>query len=149
MSNLSYLFVLLNKTPEIPQYDSSNLDYYAHLDLNPHQESPQNLTQNAPKVELGLEFENDDASWIMASSFMIFTMQTGFGLMESGMCHMKNEVNILMTNVIDVGLGGYVFWAFGYGLAFGDNENFTTPYYSVGKFFYSPNVNEYHTGKIV
>jgi ammonia channel protein AmtB len=34
---------------------------------------------------------------------------------------MKNEVNILMTNVIDVGLGGFTFWCLGYGLAFGDN----------------------------
>ncbi len=47
--------------------------------------------------ELGEEFENDDASWIMACTFMIFTMQTGIGLVESGMCSMKNEVTIKIT----------------------------------------------------
>ena len=73
------------------------------------------------KVELGYEFENDDAAWVMACVFMIFTMQTGFGLVESGMCHMKNEVNILITNALDVGLGGLTFWCVGYGLAFGDH----------------------------
>ena len=39
--------------------------------------------------------------------------------MESGMCSMKNEVNILCKNVVDVVLGGMSFWAFGYGLVMG------------------------------
>lgn len=30
-----------------------------------------------PTVELGLEFENDDAAWVMACTFIIFSMQTG------------------------------------------------------------------------
>ena len=34
-------------------------------------------TENYDKP-IGLEYENDDASWIMSSTFMIFTMQTGF-----------------------------------------------------------------------
>ena len=50
-----------------------------------------NVSQNSIEVELGYEFENDDAAWVMACVFMIFTMQTGFGLVESGMCHQKNE----------------------------------------------------------
>ena len=28
-------------------------------------------------IPLGLEFENDDAAWVMACTFIIFTMQTG------------------------------------------------------------------------
>ena len=28
----------------------------------------------------------------------------------------KNEVNIMMKNVVDVVLGGVTYWAFGYGL---------------------------------
>ena len=45
-------------------------------------------------VPLGEEFENDDASWIMACTFLIYTMQTGIGLIESGFCSMKNEVHV-------------------------------------------------------
>ena len=33
---------------------------------------------------LGLEFKNDDAAWVMSCCFLIFTMQTGFGLYEAG-----------------------------------------------------------------
>ncbi|GIX76050.1 ammonium transporter [Caerostris extrusa] len=47
----------------------------------------------------------DDATWILTSSFVIFTMQTGFGLLESGAVTKKNEVNILMKNAADVVLG--------------------------------------------
>ena len=46
-----------------------------------------NLASNSSKVEstvLGEEFPNDDAAWVMANCLLIFTMQTGFGLYESG-----------------------------------------------------------------
>ncbi len=42
--------------------------------------------------------------------------------MESGMCSMKNEVNILIKNVVDVAVGGITFWAFGYGIAMGEGK---------------------------
>ena len=42
--------------------------------------------------------------------------ETGYGLVESGMCHRKNEVSILLTNAVDVGLGGFFYWAFGHAL---------------------------------
>ena len=31
------------------------------------------------------------------------------------------QVNILMKNVVDVVLGGLTYWAFGYGLSYGDS----------------------------
>ena len=70
----------------------------------------------------------------------------GFALIESGMCSMKNEVNILVKNVLDVFLGGLVFWAFGYGLALGDSE-WATPLYGAGDFFFAPDVNEHGSGE--
>ena len=33
----------------------------------------------------------DDATWILAASFIIFTMQTGFGMLESGIVSLKNQ----------------------------------------------------------
>lgn len=46
----------------------------------------------------------------------------GFGMLESGVVSLKNEVNIMMKNVVDVVLGGLTYWAFGYGLTFGESE---------------------------
>ncbi|CAB4062675.1 amt [Lepeophtheirus salmonis] len=76
----------------------------------------------------------DDATWIMCASFIVFTMQTGFGMLESGCVSLKNEVNIMMKNVVDVVLGGVTYWAFGYGLSYGESYG-TTPFFGVGKWF--------------
>ena len=46
----------------------------------------------------------------------------GFGMLESGIVSLKNEVNIMMKNVVDVVLGGVTYWAFGYGLSYGSGE---------------------------
>ncbi|KAK3750845.1 hypothetical protein QZH41_007647 [Actinostola sp. cb2023] len=41
----------------------------------------------------------DDATWVLSSSFIIFTMQSGFGLLESGMVSRKNEVGPFMVSI--------------------------------------------------
>ncbi len=103
---------------------------------------------NITQVRLGLDFENDDAAWIMACTFIIFTMQTGHGFMESGMCSMKNEVSILMKNVVSVALGGMVFWAAGFGLAMGEGTGSNPFCGGLGHFFFSPDVNRVGSGEL-
>ena len=49
-------------------------------------------------------------------------MQTGFGMLESGCVSLKNEVNIMMKNMVDVVLGGVTYWAFGYGISYGESS---------------------------
>ena len=71
---------------------------------------------------------------------------SGFGLYESGLCSMKNEVNILVKNVVDVFLGGFVFWAVGYGLASGESK-YSNAWFGVGDFFFSPDVNLHGSGE--
>ena len=58
----------------------------------------------------------DDALWQITASMIIFNMQTGFGMLESGCVSLKNEVNIMMKNLVEVVLGGITYWSFGYGL---------------------------------
>ena len=52
--------------------------------------------------------------FLLDLSFML--LKIGFGMLESGCVSLKNEVNIMMKNVVDVVLGGLTYWAFGYGL---------------------------------
>jgi len=66
---------------------------------------------------------SDDATWILTSAFIIFTMQSGFGLLESGMVSRKNEANIMVKNAIDVIYGGLSYWLFGFAFSFGDRGN--------------------------
>ena len=63
--------------------------------------------------------------------FTILMIKTGFGMLESGCVSLKNEVNIMMKNVVDVVLGGITYWAFGYGLSYGSGPG-TNPFLGVG-----------------
>ena len=76
----------------------------------------------------------DDALWQVTASMIIFNMQTGFGMLESGCVSLKNEVNIMMKNVVDVVLGGLTYWAFGYGLSYGTDAG-TSWFSGMGSFF--------------
>lgn len=57
--------------------------------------------------------------------------------MESGSVAAKDEVNIMVKNVVDVVFGGLAYWAFGYGLSFG-NGIYSNAFTGWGKFFYNP-----------
>ncbi|XP_031555511.1 putative ammonium transporter 2 [Actinia tenebrosa] len=76
-----------------------------------------------------------DAVWILTSAFIIFTMISGFGLVESGMVSRKNEANIMVKNAIDVIFGGLGFWMFGFAFTFGKEEGGTNAFSGFGNFF--------------
>ncbi|XP_057295698.1 putative ammonium transporter 3 isoform X2 [Hydractinia symbiolongicarpus] len=77
--------------------------------------------------------EAGDATWILTSAFIIFTMQSGFGLLEAGSCSIKNESNIMMKNAIDVLFGALGYWLCGFGLSFGQSE-YTNAFTGIGAF---------------
>ncbi|XP_044265151.1 putative ammonium transporter 2 isoform X2 [Tribolium madens] len=83
------------------------------------------------------DIDPEDTNWIITSSFMIFTMQTGFGMLESGCVSIKNEVNIMMKNVVDIVLGGLTYWIFGFGLSFGRSP-LSNGFIAFGDFFTDP-----------
>lgn len=80
------------------------------------------------------EVNSDDATWILTSAFIIFTMQSGFGLLESGLVSRKNEVNIMVKNAVDVIFGGLAYWMFGFAFSFGDDSR-TNAFSGMGMFF--------------
>lgn len=51
------------------------------------------------------------------SSFIIFTMQTGFSLLESACVQRKSEVSIMMKNCVDPLFNGITYWAVAYGIS--------------------------------
>ncbi|NKI19041.1 ammonium transporter [Spongiibacter sp. KMU-166] len=64
-----------------------------------------------------------DMVWLVTASALVFFMQAGFALLESGMSRSKNALNVVMKNYMDVCLGTLVFWLLGYGLMFGSNPS--------------------------
>lgn len=64
---------------------------------------------------------NSNTAWVVLTAALVFFMQAGFALLESGMSRAKNAVNVMMKNYMDVCLGTLIFWLVGYGLMFGEN----------------------------
>jgi Amt family ammonium transporter len=75
-----------------------------------------------------------DTVWVIVAGMLVFWMNAGFALVESGLCRAKNCVNILAKNFVVFALATFSFWAVGWGLMFGDG----TPWIGLkGLFFLS------------
>ena len=61
--------------------------------------------------------------WVLIAGAMVFLMQAGFAMLETGMARAKNAVNVMMKNYMDLCVGSLLFWLVGYGLMFGYNPS--------------------------
>jgi Amt family ammonium transporter len=60
-----------------------------------------------------------DVVWLFIGAILVFIMQAGFALVETGLTRAKNATNITMKNVMDFCFGAIVYWALGWGLMYG------------------------------
>jgi ammonium transporter, Amt family len=65
---------------------------------------------------------NINIVWTCIAAFMVFFMQAGFAMVETGFTRAKNAVNILMKNLMDFSVGTLVFFFVGFGLMFGKSN---------------------------
>ena len=64
-----------------------------------------------------------DTVWVLVAGMLVFWMNAGFALVESGLCRAKNCVNILAKNFIVFAISTISFWVLGWGLMFGDGTS--------------------------
>jgi ammonium transporter, Amt family len=57
--------------------------------------------------------------WTLVAAALVFFMQAGFAMVETGFTRAKNAINIMMKNLMDFSMGTLAFWAIGFGLMFG------------------------------
>ncbi len=60
-----------------------------------------------------------DMIWLIITASLVFFMQAGFAMVETGLCRAKNAGNILMKNLMDFCFGAVAFWALGWALMYG------------------------------
>jgi ammonium transporter, Amt family len=60
-----------------------------------------------------------DTSWVLLTGFLVFIMQLGFAILETGMIRQTAAVNALLENFLEAGVGALLWWLIGFGLAFG------------------------------
>ena len=82
------------------------------LALLPLAASAQDATPATVQVNL-------DYVWVLVAGALVFLMQAGFALLETGLTRAKNAANIIMKNVMDASAGAVVFFLVGFGLMFG------------------------------
>ncbi|MBN2014516.1 MAG: ammonium transporter [Candidatus Altiarchaeota archaeon] len=89
-----------------------------------------------------------DTLWVLVTAMLVFFMNLGFGMVETGFARMKNCVNILSKNFIVFAVASLGFLLLGWGLMFGDGN----PYIGTqGVFFLtgadnSPAIREEYNG---
>jgi ammonium transporter, Amt family len=74
--------------------------------------------------------------WVVVAAVLVMFMQAGFAFLEAGLTQMKNAGHIAAKNVLTLAIASLVYWAVGFGLAFGDGNAL------VGTAGFLPSVNE-------
>jgi Amt family ammonium transporter len=60
--------------------------------------------------------------WVLVAAALVFFMQAGFAMVETGFTRAKNAGNIIMKNLMDFALGTPIYWLLGFGIMFGGSS---------------------------
>ena len=79
------------------------------------------LQEPADAVQAAVDAVNADLGilWIIIAAILVFFMQAGFTLVETGFTSAKNAGNIIMKNFMDLAVGSVMFWVVGYSIMYG------------------------------
>jgi Amt family ammonium transporter len=92
---------------------------FAEGEVPSTQEAIDKLMASSSDLRIGI-----DTVWVLVTAMLVFWMNAGFALVESGLCRAKNATNILAKNFIVFAASTVSFWAIGWGLMFGDGNAF-------------------------
>lgn len=82
------------------------------------------LAEEAAAVDVSQVVQGLDTVWVLLGAFLVFFMQAGFGMVESGFIQAKNTCNILTKNFLDFCMASLGFFLMGYALMFGEGNGF-------------------------
>lgn len=83
-----------------------------------------------------------DTLWVLFAGILVFFMNAGFCMLETGFCRSKNAVNLLAKNLIVFALSTVAYWSVGFAIMFGNG----TPFFGANGFFLSGLDNSPATG---
>ena len=66
---------------------------------------------------------NLNVVWTLVAAILVFLMQAGFALVETGFTRAKNAANIMMKNLMDFAAGSLAFYVLGAALMFGASKS--------------------------
>lgn len=71
----------------------------------------------------GPNFDPVSTIWLLISASLVFFMNAGFAMLETGFCRTSNAVNVLAKNLIVFCIATIAFWLFGFRFMLGDSNN--------------------------
>ncbi len=101
------------------------------------------LAQDAPDLNTVAATTSDTTTslnvlWIMLAAFLVFFMQAGFALVETGFTRAKNVAHTMMMNMMVFCIGAVGYYLVGFGLQYG-GVNFNYPdVNNMGAWAFSP-----------
>jgi Amt family ammonium transporter len=69
-----------------------------------------------------MDFSSVDTMWVLIAAALVFFMQAGFAMVETGFTRAKNAGNIIMKNLMDFCIGTPTYWLVGFGIMFGTGK---------------------------
>jgi ammonium transporter, Amt family len=78
-----------------------------------------NETAEVPTIEIVRAI---DSVWVAICAALIFQMEGGFALLESGFVRSKNSISIIAKVIIDIIFGGVAFYLVGFAIAYGESN---------------------------
>ncbi|MFT4642996.1 MAG: Amt family ammonium transporter, partial [Candidatus Azotimanducaceae bacterium] len=94
---------------------------YNFLTILPNIIALQDVAATTKDVAEAVSAINGDMGmlWMLIAGILVFFMQAGFTLVETGMTRSKNAANIAMKNLLDICVGSLTYWLVGYSLMYG------------------------------
>lgn len=69
-------------------------------------------------------FSSVNTMWVLTGAVLVFFMQAGFSMMETGFVRAKNAGNIIMKNLMGFCIAAIIIWVAGFGIIFGSANGF-------------------------
>ncbi len=101
------------------------------------------LAQDAPDLSAVAATTSDTTTglnimWVVLASFLIFFMQAGFALVETGFTRAKNVAHTMMMNMMVFCIGALGYYFVGFGLQFGGLNHTYPALNNMGAWAFSP-----------
>src|SRR5450631_3664535 len=82
------------------------------------------LFAQAPAALPSPEINAINTAWTLIAAFLVFGMQVGFVMLESGFARSRESVNILVEGIADTCICGVTFWLWGFAFMFEPGNGF-------------------------
>ncbi|MEI6777487.1 MAG: ammonium transporter [Chloroflexales bacterium] len=99
------------------------------------------LAQSSGVADATSQINAINTVWVLIAAFLVFGMQVGFQMLETGFARTRETVNILVEGIVDTCICGILFWAFGFAFMFEPG----TPFIGTTGFFLQGLADTYGT----